>query len=98
MRDLIGRITDSGGHRGTLIISELEPGEAFEGSHAQQTVYVSMKEQGVPKANILAHGPGITNWRVLDGAYGLLTPPGQRRPARRDLGGKPVDIPGVRCA
>ena len=75
MRDLIGRITDNGGHRGKLIISELEPGEAFEGSHAQQTVYVSMKEQGIPKANIHVHGPGITNWRVLDGPYGLLTHP-----------------------
>ena len=75
MRDLIGRVADNGGHRGKLIISELGVGEAFEGSHAQQTVYVSMKEQGVPKANILAHGPGITNWRVLNGVYGLLTHP-----------------------
>ena len=74
MRDLIGRIADDGGHRGKLIISEMDLGEAFEGSHAQQTVYVSMKEQGVPKENILAHGPGITNWRVF-GPYGLLTHP-----------------------
>ena len=74
MRDLIGRITDDGGHRGKLIISELGSGVAFEGSHAQRTVYVSMKDQGVPKANILAHGPGITNWRVL-GATGILTHP-----------------------
>ena len=74
MRDLIGRVTDSGGHRGKLIISELGVGEAFEGSHAQQTVYVSMKEQGVPKANILAHGPGIANRRAT-GLYGLLTHP-----------------------
>ena len=74
MRDLIGRVADSGGHRGKLIISELGVGEAFEGSHAQRTVYVSMKEQGVPKANILAHGPGITNWRVLH-PTGILTHP-----------------------
>ena len=74
LRDLIGRVTDSGGHRGKLIISELGVGEAFEGSHAQQTVYVSMKEQGVPKANILAHGPGIANRRAV-GLYGLLTHP-----------------------
>ena len=74
MRDLIGRVADNGGHRGKLIISELGVGEAFEGSHAQRTVYVNMKEQGVPTANILAHGPGITNWRVL-GPYGLLTHP-----------------------
>ena len=74
MRDLIGRVADNGGHRGKLIISELETGEAFEGSHAQQTVYVSMKEQGVPKANIHVFGPGITNWRVF-GPYNLLTHP-----------------------
>ena len=75
MRDLIGRVTDDGGHRHKLVLSELDDGEAFEGSHAQQTVYVSMKEQGVPKANIHVHGPGITDWRVLDGAYGFLTHP-----------------------
>ena len=75
MRDLIGRITDGGGHLGKLVLSEMDVGEAFEGSHAQQTVYVSMKEEGVPAANIHVHGPGITNWRVLDGAYGLLTHP-----------------------
>ena len=74
MRDLIGRITGNGGHRGKLIISELYVGDAFEGSHAQRTVYVSMKEQGVPKANILAHGPGTLDRRVL-GPYGLLTHP-----------------------
>ena len=74
MRDLIGRIADNGGHRGKLIISELGVGEAFEGTHAQRTVYVNMKEQGVPKANILAPGPDVTNWRLL-GPYGLLTHP-----------------------
>ena len=74
MRDLIGRVTDSGGHRGKLIISELDIGEAFEGSHAQQTVYVNMKEEGVPAANIHVHGPGITNWRVL-GPHSILTYP-----------------------
>ncbi len=74
MRDLIGRIADGGGHRGKLIISELDAGEAFEGSHAQQTVYVSMKEEGVPAANIHVHGPGITNQRVL-GPHGILTHP-----------------------
>ncbi len=74
MRDLIGRITDDGGHRGKLIISELNTGKAFEGSHAQRTVYVSMKEQGVPKGSIHVHGPGITNWHVL-GPHGILTHP-----------------------
>ncbi len=73
MRDLIGRITD-GGHRGKLIISELGIGEAFEGSHAQQTVYVNMKEEGVPAASIVVHGPGITNPRAL-GSFGILTHP-----------------------
>ena len=72
MRDLIGRIADGGGHRGKLIISELGTGEAFEGSHAQRTVYVNMKEEGVPAANIHVHGPGITNWRAL-GSFGILT-------------------------
>ena len=74
MRDLIGRITDGGGHRGKLVLSELSIGEAFEGSHAQQTVYVSMKEEGVPAASIVVHGPGITNRRAF-GSYGLLTHP-----------------------
>ena len=74
MRDLIGRITDDDEHRYKLVISELDDGEAFEGTHAQQTVYVSMKEQGVPKANIHVHGPEITNWRAL-GPYGILTHP-----------------------
>ena len=74
MRDLIDRITDDDGHRYKLVLSELDDGEAFEGSHAQRTVYVSMKEQGVPKANIHVHGPGITDWRVL-GPYGFLTHP-----------------------
>ena len=75
LRDLVGRIADGGGHRGKLVISELGVGEAFESSHAQQTVYVSMKEQGIPTANIHVHGPGVTNWRVLNGPYGLLTHP-----------------------
>ena len=75
MRDLIGRITDDDEHRYKLVLSELAVGEAFEGSHAQRTVYVSMKEQGVPKANIHVHGPGITDWRVLEGAWGILTHP-----------------------
>ena len=74
MRDLIGRITDGGGHRGKLIISELDIGEAFEGSHAQQTVYVNMKEEGVPTASIVVHGPGITNFRAL-GSHAILTHP-----------------------
>ena len=74
MRDLIGRITDGGGHRGKLVLSELSIGEAFEGSHAQRTVYVSMKEEGVPAASIVVHGPGITNRRAF-GSYGLLTHP-----------------------
>ena len=75
MRDLIGRVTDGDGHRGKLVISELRENQAFEGSHAQQTVYVNMKEQGVPTANIHVHGPGITDWRVLNGNYGFLTHP-----------------------
>ena len=58
MRDLIGRITDDGGHRYKLVISELRENEAFEGSHAQTAVYVNMKDEGVPKANIYVHGPG----------------------------------------
>ena len=74
MRDLIGRITDGGGHRGKLVLSELDSGEAFEGSHAQQTVYVNMKEEGVPAANIHVHGPGITNWRLF-GTHSILTHP-----------------------
>ena len=74
LRDLIGRINDHGGHRGKLVISELEVGEEFENSHAKQTVYVSMKEQGVPKENIFVHGPGVTNWRIL-GPFGILTHP-----------------------
>ena len=74
MRDLIGRITAGGGHRGKLVLSELDPGEAFEGSHAQRTVYVNMKEEGVPAANIHVHGPGITNRRAF-GARGILTHP-----------------------
>ncbi len=34
----------------------------------------SMKEEGVPAANIHVHGPGITNQRVL-GPHGILTHP-----------------------
>ena len=45
LRDLIGHINDSGGHRGKLVISEVQIGEVFENSHAEQTVYVSMKER-----------------------------------------------------
>ena len=61
LRDLIGHINDQGGYRGKLVISEMEVGEVFEGSHAEQTVYVSMKEEGAPKENILVHGPGVTD-------------------------------------
>ena len=74
LRNLIGRINDHGGHRGKLVISELEVGEEFENSHAKQTVYVSMKEQGVPKENIFVHGPGVTDWRIL-ALNGILTHP-----------------------
>ena len=74
LRDLIGHINDHGGHRGKLVISELHVGQAFEGSHAQQTVYVSMKEEGVPTENVFVHGPGITDWRELY-PYGILTHP-----------------------
>ena len=74
LRDLIGHINDHGGHRGKLVISELAGDEVFAGSHAQQTVYVSMKEEGVPTENVFAHGPGITDWRELY-PYGILTHP-----------------------
>ena len=74
MRDLIGRITDGGEHRGKLVLSELRVGEAFEGNHAQQTVYVSMKDQGVPTANIHVHGPGILDRRVLSLSGFLIHP------------------------
>ena len=72
LRDLIGHINDHGGHRGKLVISELHVGQAFAGSHAQQTVYVSMKEEGVPTEHVFAHGPGIADERIL-GTRGLLT-------------------------
>ena len=74
LRDLIGHINDHGGHRGKLVISELAVGEVFEGSHAQQTVYVSMKEEGMPTENVFVHGPGITDERILD-THGLLIHP-----------------------
>ena len=75
LRDLIGRIDDGGGHRGKLVISEMEVGEVFAGSHAEQTVYVSMKEEGVPTENVLVHGPEVTDRRML-GPDGILTHPG----------------------
>ena len=74
LRDLIGHITDRGGHRGKLVISEMAPGEVFEGSHAEQTVYVSMKEEGVPAEHVFVHGPGVTDWGMLF-THGLLTHP-----------------------
>ena len=75
LRDLIGRINDGGGHRGKVVISELAIGEAFEGSHAQRRVYVSIKEEGVPTESVLVHGPGLTDWRML-GLSEILTHPG----------------------
>ena len=74
LRDLIGHINDHGGHRGRLVISEMEVGEVFEGSHAEQTVYVSMKEEGVPTENVLVHGPGVTDRQQL-ALRGILTHP-----------------------
>ena len=74
LRNLIGHVNDHGGHRGKLVISEMEVGEVFEGNHAQQTVYVSMKEEGVPTENVFVHGPGVTDWRMLS-PYGILTHP-----------------------
>ena len=74
LRDLIGHINDHGGHRGKLVISEMEVGEVFADSHAEQTVYVSMKEEGAPKENILVHGPGVTDRRRL-ALRGILTHP-----------------------
>ena len=73
-RALIDRITDDDEHRGTLVISELGIGEAFEGSHAQRAVYVSMKEEGIPTERIHVEGPGITDPLVL-GPFALLTHP-----------------------
>ena len=73
LRDLIGRISDGGGHRGKLVLSELEVGDVF-GGHAKQTVYVNMKGEGVPEENILVHGPGVTNRRMLHPS-GILTHP-----------------------
>ena len=73
-RALIDRITDDDEHRGTLVISELGIGEAFEGSHAQTAVYVSMKEEGIPTERIHVQGPGITD-RSANGPFGLLTHP-----------------------
>ena len=52
----------------------MEVGEVFEGNHAQQTVYVSMKEEGVPTENVFVHGPGVTDWRELS-PYGILSHP-----------------------
>ena len=74
LRDLIGRITDSGGHRGKLVLSELYGGEPFERSHAQ-AMHTYMKEEGVPEENIFVHGPGVTDNRLLT-LDGLLTHPG----------------------
>ena len=73
-RALIDRITDDDEHRGTLVISELGIGEAFEGNHAQTAVYVSMKEEGIPTERIHVEGPGITDPLQL-GPFGLLTHP-----------------------
>ena len=74
LRDLIGHINDHGGHRGKLVISEMTIGEVFAGSHAERAVYIPMKEVGVPKANILVHGPGVTDRQRL-GPNGILTHP-----------------------
>ena len=74
LRDLIGHINDHGGHRGKLVISEMEVGEVFEGGHAERTVYVSMKEEGAPKANVFVHGPGVTDLYQL-AIRGILTHP-----------------------
>ena len=73
-RALIDRITDDDEHRGTLVISELGIGEAFEGNHAQTAVYVSMKEEGIPTERIHVEGPGITDPLAL-GPFGFLTHP-----------------------
>ena len=74
-RDLIDRITDYDGHRGKLVISELGIDEAFAGSRTQQKVYVSMKEEGVPKQNIAVTAPELTVSKALTGPYGFLTHP-----------------------
>ena len=73
LRDFLGHINDHGGHRGKVVISELDVGQAFAGSHAQ-TMYAYMKEEGVPAEHVFVHGPGITDWRELY-PYGILTHP-----------------------
>ena len=73
LRDFLGHINDHGGHRGKIVISEMEDDEVFEGSHAQ-AMYTYMKEEGVPTENVFVHGPGVTDWRELH-PYGILTHP-----------------------
>ena len=73
---LLERIAEAGGHRRKLVMWELVAGAPLSGSHAE-SMLGHVREEGVPRANIVVPGPELTHDRdsgATDGLEGFLRP------------------------